>query len=46
MNPLWVSLSTYGGVATAEALAVLWVAGVRYVELAIPYGRLRQRGQA
>ena len=35
MKPLWVSLSTYGGVATAEALAVLWAAGVRYVELAI-----------
>ncbi len=35
MNPLWVSLSTYGGGTTAEALAVLWAAGVRQVELAI-----------
>lgn len=35
MNPLWVSLSAYGGVTTPTALAVLWAAGVRHVELAI-----------
>lgn len=35
MNPLWVSLSAYGGVTTHEALSVLWAAGVRRVELAI-----------
>jgi sugar phosphate isomerase/epimerase len=35
MNPLWVSLSAYGGVTTGEALAVLWAAGIRQVELAI-----------
>ncbi|NEQ25093.1 MAG: TIM barrel protein [Microcoleus sp. SIO2G3] len=35
MKPLWVSLSTYGGVTTGEALQVLWAAGVRHIELAI-----------
>lgn len=35
MNPLWVSLSAYGGVTTQDALSVLWAAGVRQVELAI-----------
>lgn len=35
MNQVWVSLSAYGGVTTGEALATLWAAGVRQVELAI-----------
>jgi sugar phosphate isomerase/epimerase len=35
MNPFWVSLSTYGGVTTLQALFVLWAAGIRQVELAI-----------
>ena len=35
MNSLWVSLSTYGGVTTREALDVFWAAGIRHVELAI-----------
>ena len=35
MNQLWVSLSTYGGVTTREALDVFWAAGIRHVELAI-----------
>ena len=35
MNPLWVSLSAYGGVTTLQALSVLWAAGIRQVELAI-----------
>lgn len=35
MNPFWVSLSTYGGVTTRDALFVLWAAGIRQVELAI-----------
>lgn len=35
MNPVWVSLSAYGGVTTGEALATLWAAGVRHIELAI-----------
>ncbi|MCY7322934.1 MAG: sugar phosphate isomerase/epimerase [Phormidesmis sp. CAN_BIN36] len=32
---LWVSLSTYGGVNTRQALEVFWAAGIRHVELAI-----------
>lgn len=35
MKPLWVSLSTYGGMTTSEALQVLSAAGVRHIELAI-----------
>ncbi|MBD3886908.1 hypothetical protein IFO70_35345 [Phormidium tenue FACHB-886] len=35
MNQVWVSLSAYGSVMTGEALATLWAAGVRQVELAI-----------
>ena len=35
MNPLWVSLSAYGGVTTLQALSVFWAAGIRQVELAI-----------
>lgn len=35
MNPLWISLSTYGGVTTREALEVFWAAGISHVELAI-----------
>ncbi|HEY9645317.1 MAG TPA: TIM barrel protein [Chroococcidiopsis sp.] len=35
MNQMWVSLSAYGGVTTGNALATLWAAGVRQVELAI-----------
>jgi sugar phosphate isomerase/epimerase len=35
MNPLWVSLSTYGGVTTRQALDMFWAAGIRHVELAI-----------
>lgn len=32
---LYISLSTYGGVTTREALATFWEAGIRHVELAI-----------
>jgi hypothetical protein len=35
MNQVWVSLSAYRGVTTGEALATLWAASVRQVELAI-----------
>jgi hypothetical protein len=35
MNPLWVSLSAYGGVTTRAALHTFWAAGIRHVELAI-----------
>lgn len=35
MNPFWISLSTYGGVTTREALEVFWAAGIYHVELAI-----------
>ncbi len=35
MNSVWVSLSTYGGVTTKDALSVFWEAGMRQVELAI-----------
>ncbi|MGG6270898.1 sugar phosphate isomerase/epimerase family protein [Leptolyngbya sp. AN03gr2] len=37
MNDLWISLSTYGGVTTRTALGVLWAAGIRQVELAVPW---------
>jgi len=35
VTDIWVSLSAYGGVTTGEALATLWAADVRHVELAI-----------
>ncbi|MGG6266669.1 TIM barrel protein [Leptolyngbya sp. AN03gr2] len=37
MSNLWISLSTYGGVTTRTALDVLWAAGTRQVELAVPW---------
>ena len=37
MNDLWITLSTYGGVTTRTALDVLWAAGIRQVELAVPW---------